>query len=147
MMHTPLPDVRAHRFETRFGPLEAKDPHVVEFPEGIPGFEACRRWVLIGSEELAPLRCLLSLDAPEPSFLSVDPAIVIPGYLKDLDPSAQVRIDVQPGDTLLWLAIVTLNEPGRSTVNLKAPVVINTSRMLGRQVILDSTAYPVDCPL
>ena len=147
MMPTPRPDSPPLRFETRFGPMEAKDPNVVAFPEGIPGFESCRRWILVGSEELAPLKCLLALDGPEPSFLTVDPGIVVPGYVGDLGPAARAKVGAQPGDAFLWLGIVTLTDHRKATVNLKAPIVINTSRMLGCQVILDGTAYPVDAPV
>jgi len=139
--------VQPVRFETRFGPLETRNSNVVEFPEGIPGFEHCRRWVLIGSDELTPLQCLLSLDAPEPSFLTVDPSLVVPDYTRHPGPAAQAKISAEPGDGLLWIAIVTLTENKRGTVNLKAPIVINTTRMRGCQIILDDGAYPVDFPL
>lgn len=142
MMHAPQV-----RFDTRFGPMEARNTTVIDFPDGIPGFERCRRWVLIGSDELAPLQCLLSLDAPEPSFLTVDPSIVVPDFKRHPGPAAQVKISAQPGDGLLWVAIVTLTENKRGTVNLKAPIIINTTRMRGCQVILDDAAYPVDFPL
>jgi len=139
--------VQPVRFETRFGSLEARNSDVVEFPEGIPGFEQCRRWVLIGSDELTPLQCLLSLDAPEPSFLTVDPSLVVPDFKRHPGPAAQAKINAEPGDGLLWVAIVTLTENKRGTVNLKAPIVINTKRMRGCQIILEDGAYPVDFPL
>jgi flagellar assembly factor FliW len=147
MMPTSLPNSAPLRFETRFGPLEARDPNVVEFPEGIPGFESCRRWILVESEELTPLRCLLAVDGPEPSFLTVDPRLVMPDYAGELGPAAQAKLGAQPGDALLWLGIVTLTDDRKATVNLKAPIVINTSRMLGCQVILDGAMHPVDAPI
>lgn len=154
MMHThapATPDLNvgpvSARFETRFGPLEARDSTVIEFPEGIPGFERCRRWVLIGADELAPLGCLLSLDAPEPSFLVVDPALVVPDYQRRAATVARLKLAAAPGHALLWLSIVTLTENARGSVNLQAPIVVDTARMSGRQVILDDPAYPVDFAL
>lgn len=144
MMSVPTSPVRV---ETRFGALHAHDSTVIEFPEGIPGFERCRRWMLIEADEIAPLKCLQSLDAPEPSFLTVDPALVVPGFQQHPGPAAQARLNAAPGDVLLWVAIVTLTENNRGTVNLKAPIAINTTRMRGCQIILDDAAYPVDSPL
>jgi flagellar assembly factor FliW len=144
MMPAPHFGSQPLRFETRFGQLEARDPNIIEFLEGIPGFEGCRRWVLIGSDELAPLRCLLAFDAPEPSFLTVDPVVIVPEYRYRINPATQALLGAQTGDVLLWLAIVTLTENREGTANLKAPIVINTSRMRGCQTILDEPAYTVD---
>jgi flagellar assembly factor FliW len=49
---------------------------VVEFPAGIPGFEAHRRFVLFASADLSPLGCLKALDSPDVSFLVIDPTLL-----------------------------------------------------------------------
>jgi len=45
-------------------------------------------------------------------------------------------------EPLLWLAIVTITEK-EATANLRAPVVINPSKMIGCQLIRDNDQYPV----
>lgn len=132
--------------QTRFGDFDVRDSQVVTFPEGIPGFEGCRRFVLVVSEELSPLSCLHSLDAPYPSFLTVDPTVLQADYQAELSTVDRAKLAPAEGGTLLWLAILT-PEPLQVTANLKAPIVLNPARMVGYQVLLDASTYPVSWPL
>lgn len=119
------------------------ETQIVEFPAGIPGFEGCRRFVLIATDELTPLGCLRSLDAPEPSFLVIDPTMLQLGYDLTLREFERVRLGAAADDRLLWLAIVTITA-NSVAANLRAPIVINPKRMIGCQFIRDETDYPVD---
>jgi flagellar assembly factor FliW len=123
------------------GPFEVGAPLVIRFPAGIPGFEVCRRFVLIVSEEFAPLRCLQALDPPEPSFLTVDPTALIPGYDCTLRELERRRLGASGQDKLLWLVLLTMLDG--VTANLCAPIVINPARMLGCQFIRGESDYPV----
>jgi flagellar assembly factor FliW len=115
---------------------------VVEFPSGIPGFEAHRRFVLIASAELSPLGCLKSVDSTDVSFLVIDPRLLFLGYDLTLNQFECARLGARPGDPLLWLALVTITEQ-EATANLRAPVVINPASMIGCQVIRENEQYPV----
>ena len=126
-------------------PTAARENVVIEFPAGIPGFETCRRFVLIATPELAPLGCLRALDPPEASFLTIDPRRLDPSYDCTLREFERARLGA--GDEpLVWLVIVTVS--GRhATANLRAPVVINPRRMVGCQFIRDDSSYPVHFPI
>jgi len=129
--------------ETRFGAFDVDAGAVVMMPDGLPGFEGCRRFVIIAAPTLEPLMCLQGLDAPQPSFLAVDPRLVVPGYQIDLPAPACHRIESSGDDQLLWLAFVRLQD-NDALVNLRAPVVVNPRRMIGVQVIPADSPYPVD---
>lgn len=120
----------------------SQEPLVVTFPAGIPGFETCRRFVLIASDDLTPLGCLKTLDPPGASFLVIDPKLLALNYDQTLREFERARIGAAAGDSLLWLAIVTVTADGASA-NLRAPVVINPRRMIGCQFIRDGNEYPV----
>jgi flagellar assembly factor FliW len=126
-------------------PLPHADSAVIEFPAGIPGFETCRRFVLVDSDELAPLCCLNALDPPQASFLTIDPLLLDPSYDLTLRDFERARLDAA-GDPLLWLAIVTVTPEG-ATANLRAPIVINPRRLVGCQFIRDDSKYPVHFPI
>lgn len=115
---------------------------VVEFPSGIPGFESHRRFVLIASAELSPLGYLKSVDSSDVSFLVIDPRLLSFGYDVTLSEFERARLGAGPDEPLLWLAIVTITERAASA-NLRAPVVINPSKMLGCQVIRENDQYLV----
>src|SRR6185503_20098589 len=59
--------------ETRFGRFRVDERSVLHFAEGLPGFEQNRRFVLLSSDELAPMHLLHAVDGPDASFLAVDP--------------------------------------------------------------------------
>jgi flagellar assembly factor FliW len=107
---------------------------VVCLPDGLPGFPHCRRFVIVSSDDLAPLIGLQGLDEDRPSFLAIDPRLVLPAFEARLSAVARDRLDAAAGDPLLWLALVHV-ERDRVLVNLQAPVVINPARMLGIQLI------------
>lgn len=129
--------------ETRFGTFPVAPADVVHVAYGVPGFEACRRFVLISAPELAPFTCFHGIDAPGPSFLTLDPHQVVGDYAMTLGAAERSRLDAQPGDPLLWLAIVHVDAEA-ITANLRAPVVINPRRMRGLQLMGVDEAYATD---
>lgn len=124
------------------------DPQdVVAFPEGLPGFEACRGFVLMTSDSTAPLQRLMAVEGPEASFLALDPKIIFPDYRYWLDAADLSRLQAAAGETLLWLALVTVETDGGITVNLRAPIVINPARMIGYQLMPRDCLYPLKFPV
>jgi flagellar assembly factor FliW len=142
---TPSAPAPNGRIQTRFGDFDAVQTHVVTFPEGIPGFAECRRFVLIQADELSPLTCLQSLDAPYPSFLAADPSTLREDYRPELPVPDRAALG-DPAGSPLWLVILTL-ALHEVTANLRAPIAINPETMIGRQVLLDDPAYPVSWPV
>ena len=117
---------------------------VFHFPQGIPGFETYRDFRFIPEEE-APLAHLISVQEDKVGFILMRPEVYFPEYLKEIDVdeesikalniSAETPVDV-------WV-ILTLNhqEMGKTTVNLRAPILLNTTEGIGIQVILNDDGY------
>jgi flagellar assembly factor FliW len=123
-------------------------PHaVVSFPDGLPGFEAFRRFVLASADGDGPLRCLQAVDRGGPSFLVIDPLLALKRYRMELSPADRTRLDVRQGDALVWLAIVTVTDDESATVNLRAPIVVNPRVMVGFQLMPHHGLYPIRYPL
>jgi flagellar assembly factor FliW len=133
------------RVQTRFGEFDVVRSHMVTFPEGLPGFASCRRFVLIHADELSPLTCLQGLDPPCPSFLAADPTTLGVDYRPRLSFSDRAALG-DPAGSPLWLVILTLGLH-QITANLRAPIAINSETMTGRQVVLDDPAYSVCWPV
>ena len=129
--------------ETRFGTFPVAAADVVYFAHGLPGFESCRQFVLITAPELLPFTCLHGIDAPGPSFLTLDPRQIVSGYASPLGAAERSRLETAPDEPLLWLAIVHVDDLA-ITANLRAPIVINPRRMLGLQVMGADTAWATD---
>ncbi len=132
--------------DTRFGSFQAEPRDVVTMVDPLPGFESCRRYVLLSSQGIEPFACLQGLDGPQPSFLAIDPRAVEPRYAGPLTPNERQRLEAGDEEPLLWLALVCVREGGAS-VNLRAPVVVNPRRMVGIQLLPAESVYSTDHPL
>jgi flagellar assembly factor FliW len=130
------------RVETAFGAFDVAADQIVTFPAGLPGFEECRRFVVLSSRELEPFKCLQSVEGPSASFLAVDPRRAFPEYRCVLSEVDRVRLGNPDETSLVWLAVVTVLDD-QTVVNLRAPVVVNPVRMLGYQLMPSNSLYPL----
>jgi flagellar assembly factor FliW len=118
------------------------DREIVTFPHGLPGFEACKSFVVF-TADAAPFQWLTSVEGPPASFLTVDPRVLLPSYRFALGPADLARLGAEEGSPLLWLAIVLVEANGTVTANLRAPIVINPTTMVGHQVMPQDCLYPL----
>ena len=119
---------------------------VVRFPNGLPGFEACRGFLLMAAEQLGPVQCLKAIEGPAASFLVIDPRRVLADYRCELSASDRHRLGISADadiEGLLWLVLLTIELDGTITANLRAPVVINPAGMIGQQVVPYQCVYPL----
>ncbi len=116
-----------------FGSLTVPRSEIIAFPDGLPGFEECNRFTLLPTSAQG-LYWLQSTEVPALAFLVVETRRIAPGAWDDY-PTA--------------LAIVTLPAgPGPASANLQAPVIVDTERACGRQLIAPEcswgTTHPFD---
>ena len=146
---TPLlstrPVERLQAVTEELPPEIARD--AVRFPVGLPGFEACRSFVLMQNDALGPLQLLKAIEGPSASFLVIDPRRVLPEYRCELSQTDRHRLGVTDAASLLWLVLVTIELDGTITVNLRAPIVINPQTMVGYQLMPSNSLYPLRHPL
>ena len=119
---------------TRFGPLEIEAEDLLGFPSGLLGLEDCRHWVLLADAQDDALGWLQSASRPEIALAVVSPRRFVPDYQFRVYRSELVPLGLKQVKDAHVLAIVGKHE-NAITLNLKAPVVINLERRLGRQVI------------
>lgn len=111
---------------------------IVQLPEGMLGFSRLTRYVLVDDERIRPLLWLQCVDDPNLAFPVVDPRLIDPAYFHLLPTGELGRLRIRSQSELLLLVIAIIRPaPERSSVNLKAPVLINHTTMIGRQVILE----------
>ena len=141
---SPCPDADP---QTPIEHVEPDSRQVIAFPDGLPGFESCRRFVLVSSQEGAPFQVLRAIDPPHPSFVAIHPAHVLKRYRTVLSRADQLRLQAADDKPLVWLGIVIIGSDGTASVNLRAPIVINPRAMIGYQVMPHECLYPLRHPL
>lgn len=85
---------------------------------------------------------LQSVKTPEVAFIVTDPFALFPQYEFDLPKEAIEKLGIQSAKDVATFAILTVREPFQeTTANLQAPIVINQTKKLGKQVIFNQTPY------
>ncbi|WP_312109712.1 flagellar assembly protein FliW [Brevibacillus reuszeri] len=116
------------------------------FEDGIPGFSHLQFFQLIQEEE-NPLYLIQSIEEKDVSFWVVNPFIFFPSYEFELSTITKEALRIDDKSPVAVFSIVTLRGNNQVTVNLKAPIVINLSNRMGRQVILQEDTYLIRQPL
>ena len=130
---------------TRFGELELPATSVIDLFAGLIGFPQFHHFVII--DYTAPFSWLQSTQSSELAFVIINAAEFGENYVFDL-PVTDRDLDIQPTDEVAIFNIASIRpNPGDSTVNLKAPVIVNLRNRRGRQIILDDTRFPTRMPL
>jgi len=126
----------------RFGEIDIAEEQIIEFPWGLPGFPEQKRFVPLHYGASTSLFFLQALDSPELAFIIADPFQIIGNYVVDIpqDDLEALKI-LTPEETAVYV-ILTIRQGGKEvTANLVAPLVINTAKNTGRQVILFNSPY------
>lgn len=119
---------------TRFGSLEIRPEEILTFPTGLLGLEGCRHWVLLSDAQNEALAWLQSTKRPEIAVAVVNPQRFVADFQLRAARTELAPLELATSEQAQVLVIVGKNDHG-VTLNLKAPLVINPSRRLGRQVI------------
>lgn len=121
------------------------DTAEIVFDEGIIGVPRARRFELLARDG-SSVRLLRCLDIEGFSLPVIDPRLADPEYGPRINPRITRALEIEEPGTMLLLAVATLETDG-PVANLRAPLVINTDRRLGAQVILEDRTLPLRAAL
>ena len=134
----------------QFGEIEIEEDKILTFPDGLIGFDNCKKFVLISDEDLEPFQWLLCIDEgnEEIGFPLLPPFLFVPDYLKNLPKDLRQEFEKGPDSALNVLNVITIKgNNDEMTINLRGPVLIDAEKKEGKQIILTSESIPVDFPL
>lgn len=131
---------------TRFGTIEIAEDRVIEFPKGLLGFPACRRYCLLEPGEDACFFWLQSLDDPHLAFVVTDPALFVPEYSVPIRQEQIGSLELAKLEDAQVFVIVNKVEEDL-TGNLQGPLVINTLTRVGEQIVLAEKRWTTRHPL
>lgn len=134
---------------TRFGEISIEEKDIITFKKGIIGLEDLKKFILLEHPSKHPERpsvfkWLQSVEDGQKAFVVMDPWLINKDYSFEMGENIKQELELDEKSWPLVLAIAVIaREPKESTVNLRAPVVINTVRRLGKQIIIDSDGFPM----
>jgi flagellar assembly factor FliW len=125
-----------------FSNLVYSKDDVINFLAGIPGFEQRKEFVIVQIPEYAPFEWLACVDGSLLRFAIINPLLFKPDYEPNIIKEQFADLKLEKPEDILVYSIVTIREnPAESTANLLGPVVINRSKRIGKQIIIDDGRY------
>ena len=133
--------------KTRFGEIAADGAKAIEFPNGILGMPNQKNFVIsaMPDKKMDKFQVLQSLNDTDVSFAVVPLATL--GELIDAEHLEEIRsvLEMNKADFLTMLIVSIQKTPtgAKLSVNLRAPLFIDTANKSGYQLVLASSKYPV----
>lgn len=130
-----------------FGEIDIADDKIVTLDRGIIGFPDLKKFTLIYDNEKGDdsnsIMWFQSLDEPQFAMPVVVPTTIIPDYNPTINDELLSPLGkLNPFNTYVLTTIKVPSDPTQMTVNLKAPIVINTDNLKAGQLIVEDD---LDC--
>ena len=127
--------------------LEVAPDRVIEFPQGLPGFEDLRRYSLFHPEtgaDVPPYFILQSLEDSAVAFNIADPSLFGFNYEIKLSDEESAALDLaDPTEAAVVVILVQDEVNGQVRANLKAPLILNVRARRGIQHLFSTLDYQV----
>ena len=132
----------------RFGSIEIDETKLITFDEGIPGLEEYNEYALLQFEESYPIIWLQSVQERGVCLPVLDTFAVLTEYVFDIDDEDVKILGLRgPEDLHVVNVLVIPDEIQKMTINLAAPVIINTVTGRAKQILLSGSDYNVRSPI
>lgn len=127
---------------SRFGEIEVPDDSVISFPVGIVGFPDATRFVIFDCGEEGLFKWLQSCDRPELAFVICEVSMIVPDYQVMIGEKERKLLDLDSlDDGVVCLILNIPDNPQDVTANLLGPIVMNSEKRLGMQMVLVNPEY------
>ena len=126
------------------------DIPVIELAHPMPGFPHDARFALVRLDDDGVLHGFRSLDSEDLQFVVVPPAPFFPDYTPEIGDDVVTELGIAPedaGEVLVLLVVRAGASLADTTVNLRAPLVVNPATRRASQVILEDAELPLAAPL
>lgn len=131
------------KLQTKYlGEIEVQAEKIIHFPKGLPGFQDETEFIILDLPDNTAFQLLQSVKTSALAFVITSPYLFYQDYTLNLNDDLIELLEIKKQEDVAVYNIVTLKNPfSESTLNLRAPIIINTSSLLGKQYILNDSPY------
>lgn len=136
------------RADTRlFGEIDIEEEKIITLENGMIGLPEFQKFALIFDEEkerkTSSVMWFQSMDDPQTAFPVMQPNAVKPDYNPTVNDEVLSSLgELKEENTYVLVTLTASSDVKETSVNLKAPIVINTDTRKGCQIIVEDD-YPV----
>ena len=130
-----------------FGEIDIEEEKIITLENGMIGLPEFQKFALIFDEEKgmksSSIMWLQSMDDPQTAFPVMQPNTVKPDYNPTVNDEVLSPLgELKEENTYVLVTLTAASDVKETSVNLKAPIVINTDTRKGCQIIVEDD-YPV----
>lgn len=130
-----------------FGKIAVEDEKIIRFDSGILGFPNLKDFTLIFNADKgndSGIKWLQSLQEPGFALPVMNPELVMPGYEPVFPQELLAPLgDVESEEILMLVTVTVPKDITKTTVNLRAPIIINANTCKAVQLIADDEKYSI----
>lgn len=131
-----------------FGKIAVEEEKIICFEKGILGFPDLKDFTLVFDAEKgneAKIKWLQSLDEPSFALPVMNPDLVMPGYTPTFPEEllSPLGEEMETQEKLLLVTVTVPADVTKTTINLKAPIIINTENMKAVQLICEDETFSI----
>lgn len=129
---------------TRFGELEVDKKDIIEFTEGLLGFENLKKFFIVDPGDQTLILWLQSIDDAGTALPIIEPKIFQPNYMVKLLPVELNSLSLENLQNASVYTVLTIPQNVvEMSANLKAPIIINNKTKNARQIVLQDSKLEV----
>lgn len=125
----------------------------IAFTDAMAGFPGCTGYAIVphtrpDGRPDESIRWLQALEPPFHAFVITDPWGLVPDYAPEISDADAAALELESFQDARLFAILTVpGDPTKISINLRAPIVVNHPRRLGKQVVLLNDDYHTRHPV
>lgn len=128
---------------SRFEKIDIDENKIITFENGMLGFERVKEYIIV-EQKNSDFCWLQAVKMGALAFPCIQPNKICEDYVANVDESICRELGLENDDDAFILCVVTVpRDVSQATVNLRAPVVINTANRKAAQVVLENNNYDV----
>lgn len=129
---------------TRFGELQVNETDIINFQEGLLGFEKLTKYFVVDPGDSTLILWLQSTEDAEVAFPIIEPKIFKPDYTAKLLPTDMNSVQIETiADARIYSILTIPQDITEMSANLKAPIVINNKKKIAKQIVLQDSKLSV----
>jgi len=131
-----------------FGKVVIEEEKLIRFDHGILGFPDLKDFTLIFDVEKgqeARIKWLQSIQEPNFALPVMNPDLVIPGYTPKFNAELLTPLgdNLDSENILMFVTVTVPKDITKTSVNLKAPIIVSVDNRKAVQLICEDDAYSV----
>lgn len=137
------------KIKTKYhGEITIDERQIIHFENGLPGFLEEKQFIILPLTDDQIYLILQSIQTPEIAFVITNPFFFYKDYEFKLEDGVVEQLGIKDPVDVQVFNILTIYDPfEKTTINLQAPIVINTKNNRAKQVILNYDHYTTREPL